>query len=845
MGDFATYTDIQNIEKNIENSHTNIVKNIESLQLNATPQPSTVYKDSHLDADGNVIHSTVFNSLSVSNYHTTPRLTGSTIKSLGVFSQTDIGSSDTNTYPGVCDDKYYYDLAINNVNDVGITLSETVSNNYLCKLDRFTGELLVKKSVSEFLTGENIKVRGPLSLHNGHIYLTNYGGPEYSKINCDDLSLVYNKKEVDPGLIDGVIIEQAKIGYANNLVTMVEGKTRIYVATSNYSMYTSTITPALKFSRWNSLYDNAEIGTVICYEEGADGLSPGKPLWEFKTGPRKLVAGEVVPATLYPPGKDTIRMWYPIVADLSSNLYNADGFHIDSTIANTHKLMLHDIIDGKLVERKDGSGVILFADFVLSNGDIISDETVLTAVDGVTTMTGVALLGSKQPLKRTLDKSVNPSYVIDKYDAMNLNHYGPGLWCPLKIEPTTGDLFFGVGNGQVAPLEDILTIQEDEETDTLYPLLTSMLKRQKELLNGTITDKEFAAAEVVYKNAVIGQVAVEAKLSERSRRSLNCALVCIDAKTGTYKWHHAPLAMDAYQWGQIRNNTTTYYKQDIRGMNADNSIGAHFVTLANGTVRAFTSAKDGLAMAYDLSSSYTAPVVSAGGFDEGLISTYAPIVNDGPVIAGLGGTLGGHVWNGCTSSDGKYFMIHNVNHPSGVEDEIDVLSANPPVPFHWPNVWDWGKERGYGFVTKTLSNPEDGSHSDIPGSEYKFIPGGNSFTCLIDTETFKLVKTVVQPFDLTKIQKPLSLAGYGLVGGLDNMSPRSLSNNITVVGSTSGALNFIDENRGKIIKSMQLESATTSNVLAADNILYHFGGSMKGGASHSGKYFTILTMNGK
>jgi len=170
----------------------------------------------------------------------------------------------------------------------------------------------------------------------------------------------------------------------------------------------------------------------------------------------------------------------------------------------------------------------------------------------VVTIMGDAILEVGQPVLKTIQKpAAGQQYILNYYEAVNLNYYGGGIWSPMMYDAETDTLFCGVGNGNHAPYDDVRILSEAEETDALSILSNELSLDIARLLKNEMTLEEHVQHKSEYEERVLAQETARMnRLSARANRFMASSLVALSGSDGAYKFHLSSTAWDGFNWGQ-------------------------------------------------------------------------------------------------------------------------------------------------------------------------------------------------------------------------------------------------------------------------------------------------------
>tara|TARA_B110000037_G_scaffold197971_1_gene236482 strand:+ start:2501 stop:5053 length:2553 start_codon:yes stop_codon:yes gene_type:complete len=850
MGEYATYTDIENIEKNLLKIQINLQNNINSAVGLDNKSTETMYKRTSQGLS-------VENSASNGTYPGMDEYLENTQENLEVFKSAYLGGEcDLKTYCGAMDGDHYYTLFFPTGDGTdpwgtGVLVGE---NSVLIKLNKFNGEVVGSIKSSEMFSnsteaGKGIGLRGPVTVHKGHIYITNKSDLAIAKINCETMKLVWNFRKDE--IIDGAdapgtnFIPDAKNGIATSLVTEdANGNTMIYGGSVLLNAYVG-LGFADDQANWSRNYGwYGSSGVVMAFKDNGTSC---ESVFDFYIGPRMIQPGETIPEECFQI-KDTantntkeVKIYYPLVYQINpetnevvENSLNFTGstpsYTFDASTAGTVPFLPYDLVDGAPVRRID-----VFSDYTFASGQTITSGETLTASDG-TKLAVDALFITGQPIHKVLKRG----NVCNKYDAQNLNYYGGGFWSPMVHDKVTKTVLFGVGNGHKAPLQDALILQDIPNQDLLINLGNDLNDSIQSFKDGKITEAEYELKLAAYTSSLENQETNKIHyMSARANRFIVSCLGCI-GEDGLYKWHRGAAAYDAFSWGQKNLGAATY--GSVLGSNSDNSISAvifeneNMTDTVNGR-KLVTGDKTGALYYVDPDSNYSSDANGRDGVSNRVLPTTKL------VVAGLAGGYGGAVWGAAKSNDNKLFVCNQVNQPwkriNGYENQYYGEKTLKEVrKYIDDNAW--------GCVLKNVNlNKHTEELCKKVTDNYTFIPSGVNYNC-----AFNVVTNQVEwnsPRDIGSIDARNGANG-NLLGGswfwANNLMPK-VCGEIVVQGSIEGNLWFCNVSDGKGVHRLVFPSGTESNVCASGNVMLLDSSSRAGNGRIKGRYLHMITPHGQ
>ena len=826
------------------------------------------------------------------NRFTSSDLFANNASALKVFKNIVYPNGATNvgtTVNNICDENYLYVFS-----STGTNTSDDVNQNpvigilpgfELHKFDKYTGEWIMTKSAATIFNDPKVVNRFPPCLVGDYLYLNDCTQKfRVAKINKNTFEVVWVKENPFPDTLKPIRTGAGFGIYLTTIFPVVKnGKVHLYngyAMTGQYSPFGFGGDFSSPIDGWLYNYPGVQSssGGIFCLrDEGTSATS----LWDFKSCPTQLQAGQTVPAAAIPPAGYQI-VGYPLIVQTAtaasntnipindedstnSNINGVKAYVINSSTAGVHSFICFDYSCNSsnfltALSAPGKSNNYLYyglgdKPFTLRAGDVLYNSNYyLTSDDGVSRVNARDLFRG-QVIKKKLYAGCN----LNKYDAYALNFYGASMYGKCSYDVDCNVLYVPFANFHRMPLGDLLARKIGSSNDFVGGSNYGDYLKNYYTATGTYVDGGASNYDTIVKpfedallNVDMSTVALNSNMSPRWRRGCGGCLVALDPLTGGFKWKYGNIASDGFSWiGSSFPHLYQYYD----GLNNDIVAGPH-ITQRTATTPRYLMYPEKVGYVTQLladnnftsSGATSSPndVMMNNGVDSMNVSAprYRTIVCP---WAGNGIMLLGH-----TATDTHYIVPVNANikyngytNPErGYAQPMEILPLNSNIGFLVPNsIVQLNDLSGIGskFTTGRKS-------TFYQFTDYTLITTGATLVSGINIATGKIEWCAVNEVNdgQPRLIYPATPGG----GGNHQISS---VNDLAIFGSYSGYLHFYNTKTGELMHYMKFKENVESPCLIADNVIYVVGGNHKllhnRNADFSynapSRYIRMITLDGK
>jgi len=468
------------------------------------------------------------------------------------------------------------------------TLGENLrtSEDYLLKMNRFSGRIASFDQLSDITQIVDSKSRGPLFLYEDHIFLASATNLIW-KLSKADLSLVWTFEAphhgnfTATGMEEGKLISYQKYKLGVPMVVPISERNQkpiIVIATVNPVYGPHESSPA--GLPVNNLERLVEFHHTIHYVFGIeDDGAAASFKYELTVSPTLLQEGDVIPNESFAPGESSIFIW----KKLTHGTVFSDGDPVSGEPKTT----------GSFIFPTSKNEVTTWFSFVQSydtgflrfdHGNTFDAQKTCTLVN-VTDGDGnrkpdVVVNGSflqHMPIRAVLFQS-DPAHILSASEAWALNYYGGSIYGYHSYDSTSGMLYVGTGNAYSVPLEDGMAARavnvpgQDVKMDTVFMNYSDTMQQASELYLSGSHDAAYTlsrSARSSWLQLEMRRRDVRATRSARYQRFFHGSIVALKGETGQLQWAAPILGHDQRDNAftqQPRNMLSQYVEL---GTNAD------------------------------------------------------------------------------------------------------------------------------------------------------------------------------------------------------------------------------------------------------------------------------------
>ena len=523
------------------------------------------------------------------------------------------------------------------------------------------------------------------------------------------------------------------------------------------------------------------------------------------------------------------------------------GFRIDATTSDSSNNVTFDKLSNNSTmaflptTNPGGSFHVLNANvpFTLTDGDYIWNDD--TPVTGCTDGSGTIIPGNQVFLGQAVYKKVYLGDKIkDKYEALNLNYWGAGVWGAINYDPVKNIFYIPTGQGHAQPRQDTLDIGYTNTIGFNAAAYTVALEQYTTALDGSgsIVDTRAAWISATQKLELSYDLLKNATISARYRRFLMSGLVAVN-ESGTLLWYDSAVKYDNFSWQQGNQSAMN---QQVIGTNGDNTIGACIVTTAqldssgNNIRRLMTADKSSNHVTYNPDATMTGLITansSANNYQDGILGINLSNVLIKRTTVGAPGVQGGAVWGGC--SDGTVFITHQANVPLGSNmlratawvDESNIMNGNPQYGTQY-NVIGGKPYARIGWVSNVVVQNDQGSTAsilDASGNTARLIPCATSYLVATDCMTGNI--SWACPCSPSVDYSLTVTDSFRDMEAVTENGPPTGINDVAIVPMSNGKLHFVKMANGAMMNTMCFPDGGMGAISATRDTLYVIGGARK------------------